>query len=97
MNNIAITPEMLLGALVLFAVVLLIGGIVALVWLRAAVRFGTGFQNFSALRDKEEKKIHVNAIFADGSTRPTKRGLWESLFPPPAADVETEIEKEKKK
>lgn len=58
-----ITPEMLLGALVIFAIVLLFAVIIGTVWARSALKFGKGFQSFTAKR--ERNTINVQAVFDD--------------------------------
>lgn len=58
-----ITPEMLLGALVVFALGLLAFAIVATLWARAAFRFGRDFKHFSAKREKAG--IVVEATFTE--------------------------------
>lgn len=67
-----ITPEMLLGALVIFAIVLLFAVIIGTVWARSALKFGKGFQSFTAKR--ERNTINVQAVFdnaAAGDDKPT--------------------------
>lgn len=74
-----ITPEMLLGALVVFALVLLAFAIVATVWARSAFRFGRDFKHFTARREKAG--IVVEATFIDrgpgnGASSLAKVGDW---------------------
>lgn len=75
-----ITPEMLLGALVIFAIVLLLAVIIGTVWARSALKFGKGFQSFTAKR--ERNTINVQAVFDDAARsreRPTAARLGDWL------------------
>lgn len=60
-----ITPEMLLGALVIFAIVLLFAVVAGFVWARTGLKFFKGFQSFTAKR--ERNTINVQAVFDDAA------------------------------
>lgn len=67
-----ITPEMLLGALVIFAIVLLFAVVAGFVWARSGLKFFKGFQSFTAKR--ERNTINVQAVFDDAAPSANEKG-----------------------
>lgn len=74
MTDFTITPQMLLGALIIFAAMLLFAVVFGLRWARAAIKFGRGFESFRAAR-LNGGRIDVQATFGQAPSAPaSERG-----------------------